>query len=238
MNRSFIRASAKVLGGVLGRKKRQIKQAVAQAPVAEQFRSPLFVETLFATMGRLAGADGRVNEYEIAFARDLMQRLQLSEPQTRKAMFAFNHGKTSDWPMQNKLQDLRGRYGDKQWISQCFLEWQIRFCLTDGPLQAMERVQLSRVAETLHINQVQFASLLAKAQPKRPLVNQTNTIKDDLATFKLTAQATWSDVKSAYRKLISQYHPDKHPNHEQQAKQINAAYTRLDKHWRQYQTFQ
>ncbi|WP_119393390.1 DnaJ domain-containing protein [Salinibius halmophilus] len=238
MNRSFIRASAKFLGGAIGKKKRQVKQAAQTVAVAAQFRSPLFVETLFATMGHLAVADGRVNEYEIAFARDLMKRLQLTDPQTEKAMLAFNQGKVADWPMLNKLTELHQRYQDKQWIAHCFVEWQIRFCLTDGSLQSLERVQLARIAQVLNINQVQFASLLSKAQPKRRVPQATTSIKDDLAVFKLTTQAKWQDVKGAYRRLISQYHPDKHPSDEQKAKHINAAYTRLDKHWRQYRTFQ
>lgn len=238
MNPSFIRASAKALGRVLGKTKKQVKQAAPKPVVEEQFRSPLFVETLFATMGRLAVADGRVNDYEIAFARDLMKRLQLTEPQTEKAMLAFNQGKASQWSMVDKLLQLQQRYSDKHWVAHCFIEWQIRFCLTDGPLQSLERVQLSRVASALNVNQVQFAALLSKAQPKRKQVKQKITVLDDLAIFRLSGQAKWVDVKASYRKLISQCHPDRHPNAEQQAKRINAAYTRLDKHWRQYQTFQ
>lgn len=233
MNSSFIRLFARRLARLKARPAAQPESPVSEA----QFRSPEFVETLFACMGHIAGIDGRVNEQEIAFARQLMARLQLSTGATHKAMLAFNAGKANSWPMLTHLARLQARYPDKRWVQHCFVEWQIRFCLADGSLQNSEKVQLARIARALNINQLQFSLLIARATPKAPTVSGPN-IADDLAIFQLPTQATWHQVKQAYRRLIGQCHPDRHADGEAQAKQLNAAYHRLDQHWRQYQSFQ
>ena len=51
-------------------------------------------------MGHLAKADGRVSEDEIAQARAVMDRMQLSEEQRKQAIALFNQGKQDDFPLE------------------------------------------------------------------------------------------------------------------------------------------
>ena len=51
-------------------------------------------ELLFVLLGRLAKSDGRVADGHIQQARQEMRALEMSEPATRRAIAAFNRGKS------------------------------------------------------------------------------------------------------------------------------------------------
>src|SRR5690606_9891432 len=64
-------------------------------------------DLLFILLGRLAKSDGRVLETHIAQTRAEMRRLRLDTPQQRRAIDAFNRGKTGDDGLLLPLRRLR-----------------------------------------------------------------------------------------------------------------------------------
>ena len=76
--------------------------------------TPEFVWILFETIGHIAKADGRVSEDEIRAASALMYRLGLSEVEIRTAIDHFEAGKRSDYPVRDRIRELRRQAARKQ----------------------------------------------------------------------------------------------------------------------------
>src|ERR1700742_1717779 len=56
-----------------------------------------YIAPLFALIGAVAKADGRISEAEIAIAERLMVRMNLDQEQRRQAIDAFNEGKQPEF---------------------------------------------------------------------------------------------------------------------------------------------
>ncbi len=178
-------------------------------------RQQVFFEVTFIVMGHLAKVDGRVSEAEIAAARAVMQRMRLAEPQMRLAMELFNTGKRPDCPVSDYVERLRRHCGSQRQLLYTFLEIQIDLALAKGAVTPAERELLSRIADGLGVGRLDLMRIEAmlrarhrfgenQAQPARE-----NALEKAYEVLGIAATATDREVKTAYRRLMNQHHPDK-----------------------------
>jgi DnaJ like chaperone protein len=178
-------------------------------------RQQVFFETTFIVMGHLAKADGRVSEAEIAAAREVMRRMHLGERETRVAMDLFNTGKQPGYPVDDHVARLRRYCGSQPHLLQTFLEIQIDLTLEKGEITLAEREVLGRVADALGVHRVALVRLEALLRARRRFgQGQAQSPKAsglDKAYEVLGVETTATDreVKTAYRRLMNQHHPDK-----------------------------
>ncbi|BAP14157.1 MAG: molecular chaperone DnaJ [Alcanivorax borkumensis] len=188
-----------------------------------QIQRALF-DTVFSIMGHLAKADGRVSEDEIAQARAVMDRMQLSEEQRKQAIALFNQGKEDNFPLDQVVAAFATTVKHRKQLILVLLEILLQTALADDELDPAEEAILVRVAEGLGVPRAQFQQilnmLLAQAQfsgsragghsyqgqpagPSRPSLSQAYKV------LGITDSASNQEVKKTYRKLMSQNHPDK-----------------------------
>ncbi|WP_290525050.1 co-chaperone DjlA [Alcanivorax sp.] len=180
-------------------------------------------DTVFAVMGHLAKADGRVSEDEIAQARAVMDRMQLDDEQRKAAIGLFNEGKAADFPLEATIQRFAASVRHRKQLILVFLEILLQIALADGTLHKEEEAILLKVAEGLGVPPQQFRQilnmLLAQAQfstgagagghqqrtagPSRPSLSQAFQV------LGVSESASNQEIKKAYRKLMSEHHPDK-----------------------------
>ncbi|TAN01735.1 MAG: co-chaperone DjlA [Rhodanobacteraceae bacterium] len=213
-----------------------------------------YVEPLFAVMGALAKSDGRVSEVEVAIVEKLMARLELDMLWRRRAIDAFNKGKAPGFDLARTLVDLRAWCLPRRSSVMPFLDMLCDVALADGPLAEGKLQVLKRVAFALRISEIQLVALLAmkgfawntgprpgewahagagSQQGYRPAPRRTGP--DPYAVLGVTRDADERTIKRAYRKLISEYHPDRLGNMpddlrrrvEARASEINAAWERI-----------
>jgi len=79
-----------------------------------------FVSTLFAVLGHLAKSKGRVTEQDIDYVTRLMDHLQLSEEARVEAQESFRQGKQSDFPLTQRVQQLRSQLAWRRDLLQFF----------------------------------------------------------------------------------------------------------------------
>ncbi|HEX6930156.1 MAG TPA: co-chaperone DjlA [Gammaproteobacteria bacterium] len=178
----------------------------------------VFFETTFSVMGHVAKADGRVTEIEIRMARAVMNHLRLSPERTEAAMHLFNDGKRTDFPLDDAMQRFVRACRHRRDLHRIFIEIQLQAALADGQITDAERRVLERVASHLgvpawELRQLEALILAAQrrhqagaggtAGPARP------SLDDAYAMLGVTRDASDSEVKKAYRRLMSQHHPDK-----------------------------
>lgn len=181
----------------------------------------VFFETTFSAMGHMAKADGRVSEEEIRLARSVMYRMQLSPEQTREAMRLFNQGKDEDFPLENTLERFRAQAGSQHDLFRTFLLIQIQAALANGTIDNTERELLWRMCQVLGISRVEMAQLeamvraqtifggAAGGQAGGQRTASANSLAQAYKVLGVEAAATDAEVKKAYRRLMSQHHPDK-----------------------------
>ena len=186
----------------------------------EEVQEALF-SAVFSIMGHLAKADGRVSEQEIGQAEAIMSRMQLNDEQRRRAQEAFRQGKDDDFPLDRTVAEFRQRIRRRRHLVVVFLELLLQTALADGELHAEEERILFRVAAGLGVPESQFRQILnmvlaqarfggagaagagGAAGPSRPSLGEAYQV------LGVNEDASDQEVKKAYRRLMSEHHPDK-----------------------------
>ena len=202
----------------------------------------LFFISTFEVMGHVAKVDGRVSETEIEMARRIMHSMQLGPDQVRRAIGHFTAGKRSDYPLRERLDDLARGIGPRHEIARAFVELQMQAALGAGAIADEKRELLWQVARALGIDRVELARIEAMLRAGRPHSHSRAPARQlDLTTAYRTlgveSQASDREIKTAYRRLMNQHHPDKLVARglpesmtalaEQRTLEIRAAYDRI-----------
>lgn len=200
-----------------------------------------FIDTTFAVMGALCKADGVVTRDEIQAAEQIFTRLRLSPEQTRAAKAAFNRGKASDFDLDAAIAQFAQSVPRTSVLLELFLQLQFMAIAADGQVHEAEHAMLVRVARGLGLGELAVARLeaLLRAAARGPVtagggVPSRQRLEEAYAALGVTPDSSEVEVKRAYRKLMSENHPDKLAARglpegmrelaEERARDINAAY--------------
>jgi len=178
----------------------------------------VFFRVTFLVMGQLAKSDGRVSEEEISQARFIMEQMQLNDRQKQDAIKFFNEGKSPHLDLNHELEQLTRAVGHRGSLIQMFLEIQLSVAYADGQLSLQEKHILDKVCRILGISALQFKfihdRMRASNEQFRGQFNQQfsssgSELKTAYRVLGVTESATDTEIKKAYRKLMSEHHPDK-----------------------------
>ena len=176
-----------------------------------------FFNTTFAVMGHLCKADGRVSAEEIRAAEGVMDQLRLSEARRAEARAMFRAGKAPDFDLAEALDAFQTAYGRAAQLKFVFLQIQMSAAWADGEVGAAERGVLHEIAGRLRIPEVAFRQVeaLVAAMAGRthrgggPQPSSQADLDGAYRALGVSPADSDSHIKRAYRRLISQHHPDK-----------------------------
>lgn len=173
-----------------------------------------FLDVTFSVMGALCKADGVVTPEEIRVAEQYFDKLALTPEQRRSAIAAFERGKAEDYDLYGETRGLRWIVRFNRALLTLFLQIQFSAVAANGRLHQNERQKLLRVTRALGLTDVDLDSLdaMLRGQANGTHGTQPRSRPDPecaYATLGLAPSASDSEVKRAYRRLMSQYHPDK-----------------------------
>ena len=179
-------------------------------------RQTVFFETTFRVMGALAKVDGRVSEQEIQAARTVMHQMQLRPEDVRRAIELFTEGKQPGADIEGQVVRFRQVCGAQAQLVRTFLEVQFEIVLAKGNVTPAERDLLWRVADTLGVGRVELAQLEAVLRAQRHFRGGAPDrspaglgLDDAYKALGVTSDVSDKEVKTAYRRLMNQHHPDK-----------------------------
>jgi len=182
-------------------------------PLGTGKRKKVFLESVFLLMGKLAKADGRVSEAEVQLAEQLFAQLHLSTEHRTQAIELFKQGASDNFDTEETLTRFMQICGSTRSLKQTLLVYLISLALVDGEFHPSEEAVLLDIANRLQFSQQEFFNLLEMIKNQAHFSNDKMPSQDavQLAYKALgtTENASNQELKKAYRRLMSQNHPDK-----------------------------
>lgn len=178
---------------------------------SEQAQSQFFT-SIFKIMGALAKSDGRVSEGEIQAATHIMNEMRLRGDQRKQAIEFFNQGKASEFDLLAELKTLKPVLSGRPDLLVMFLEIEIALAYADGRLSVNEKHILDQIRRELNVSELVFNKIkkrVAAAYSSRRSSSNSMNLDNAYAVLGVKKSATDAEVKRAYRKLMSEHHPDK-----------------------------
>jgi len=204
-----------------------------------------FVETTFSVMGALCKADGVVTPEEIHVVERILTRLRLTPEQKETAKAAFSRGKAPRFDLDAQVRAFARLAPPGSTFFQLFLQLQRMAITADGELHPSEHAMLMRIAQQLGLAERDLAQLeaLLRAATSTPSTRQgtpgESRLNDAYAVLGVTSAASEGDIRSVYRKLIRENHPDRLASKglpesmltvaQERAREINAAFDLIKK---------
>jgi DnaJ like chaperone protein len=194
-------------------------------------KQAIFFHTLFSVMGHLAKADGKVSDAEIRIASDLMDQMGLQGDTLNEAQQAFREGKAADFPLKQIIIEFKNSCHGRRDILQVYLEILIQVAYVDGKLDKAEQQILENVALYLGFKQHDLLYLLSvyeaelrfrqsgkghqqersgsQHQGSQGAYSTQQSVDDAYRILGTKKADDDKSIKKAYRKLMSEHHPDK-----------------------------
>ncbi len=182
-------------------------------PLQNALRQAVFLETVFISMGRLAKADGHVSQEEIAHVEQFMQKLNMTPDHRLQAIALFKRGADPAFDIEPTYKKFMSVCGHTKNLKQVLLVYLIVMALADGHFHPAEEAVLTDIAAHLGFDQAAFKHMIEMVLNQTHFgggqANTAAALEDAYKALGVTKDSTDAEIKRAYRKLMSQYHPDK-----------------------------
>jgi DnaJ like chaperone protein len=178
----------------------------------------VFFTATFSVMGHVAKADGVVSPSEIQAARNVMGHMNLDAAQQQAAVELFNRGKEPGFDLAGTLKSLREACRGRHDLLGMFLQIQLHAAMADGVMHPAEVELIRRICGALGISQYELDQYMqfinAQQRFRRDAGSRTPEARQDALaaayqTLGVAATATDAEIKTAYRRLMKENHPDK-----------------------------
>ncbi len=212
-------------------------------PLQNALRQAVFLETVFIAMGKLAKADGHVSQDEIEHVEQFMQKLGMSAQHRQQAITWFKQGAVAEYDIEPALKRFNSVCGHTKNLKDVLLVYLIVMALADGHFHPAEEALLTEIAGHLGYGPDAFKHLIDMVLNQSHFgggqVTTAAALDDAYKALGVNKDNTDAEIKRAYRKLMSQYHPDKLMGQglpedmiamaTEQAKEIQVAYDMIKK---------
>lgn len=185
-------------------------------PLSSALRQSVFIETLFILKGKLAKADGHISPEEVDHTEQIIKQLGMTAEHREIVIGLFKKGAGPDFDYGLQLKQFMAVCGKTNNLKQMLLVYLIVLALSDGRIDPAEESLLIDIAQHLGYGQDAFRRLLEMVLSQSHFAGagggQTvspSALDDAYKALGISKESSDQEVKRAYRKLMSQYHPDK-----------------------------
>jgi DnaJ like chaperone protein len=166
---------------------------------SQETRQAVFFTTVFAMLGKMAKADGRVSKEEIAVVERFIAERLRGDPRARElAIGIFNQAKTDPTPFEAYAQQFGDLFSDQRDVRVMLFQLLFTLAMADGTLHPAEARLLEEALGPLRLPRDLYDDLRGR----------TPDVDRFYSVLGVSAEASDADVKRAYRKAARDFHPD------------------------------
>ncbi len=160
-----------------------------------------FFIAAFSMLAKIPKADGRISEIEISSVEDFMQRdLNLDNESKNTARNIFREAVNSPEHFDAFALQFYSVFRNQPRLIELMMDVLLRVSAADGVISSEEEVLLLSAARIFNISDSAYSNY------KKRYVKETNKY---YALLNCEESATDQEVKKQYRKLVTEFHPDK-----------------------------
>jgi DnaJ like chaperone protein len=178
----------------------------------------MFFDITFKVMGHLAKADGQVSAHSIEASNAIMDNMNLSSKARAQGIHCFRRGKARHFNLAYHLKLLKLVCKNNPHLASLFMEIQCDLAYADGPNISVARQRI--LAQLAHALGLQAHASSRYQRPHaseeqawhrthKPGNTYTRPPEDDYSILGVKPSESLTDIRKAYRRLISQHHPDR-----------------------------
>lgn len=161
----------------------------------------VFFTAAFSMLAKLCKADGQVTKNEIAAIEAFMKNdLQLDDNSRITAQNIFRQARNSPEHFDAFARQFYSVFMSQPHIIELMMDVLFRVSSADGHISDSEETLLRSAGNIFNYSSKDFSRI------KNRYVKETNKF---YAVLKCDATASNEEIKKQYRKLVSEYHPDK-----------------------------
>ena len=166
---------------------------------AEQAQATYFI-SLFSILGKLSKIDGAVTREEIAVVNGFIDGLPMADTEKQFARQVFNEAKESRYSIEDFAIQLYQAVGAQPALLLSFLDLLFQIAAADGKFHPAEEDALKKIKDIFNVSDQQFEDIKAVY------------FKDTNKYYKMlncSPESSNEEIKSSYKKLVKEFHPDK-----------------------------
>lgn len=241
----------------LPKKYPKLPREMRQNPAFEG-KNPV-IAALMALCAMIAKADGNVTREEIHFIKEFIKgHFGISSAEINTYEAAFNYGKNHPDEYLVFTDIVRGYYRTRRDYVMAIAYLFVGVAMQEGESNSIKEAQMKKIVLALGLSEYEYQALRMSfmgqnsgfeqgytgqgyggGQSFGSYAPQENLIKKYTQVLGVSEDASMSEIKKAYRKLVKEYHPDKlssgsvPPEYiefaNQKIRDINEAYEYLEK---------
>ncbi len=172
-----------------------------------QRNQAIFFTAAYSMVGKMAKADGRVCENEIAAIKKIsIEALGMDEKTRQYAIRVFSEAKDSRESFSDYARQFGDLFSHNQELCSFMMSFLFQVAMADGELHPQEEEMLTQAKIAFRLPDSLYQSFYARFVGHQ---ETSVSLEKHYEALGVSNDATTSEIKKAFRQKASEFHPDK-----------------------------